>query len=141
MYTNQYFFDFSCFIRWVACKWIVQDDELGETIADYVLLTTPIKGQLTPIIGIYPDTTKPGKVIVQEVKDSSVAARAGIKKGDIMIELDNKPLKSFADLKLSLLYADTSKKVQVKLKRGENDLEKMLDFSPPAIKAHQKVHH
>ncbi len=116
---------------------IVQDDELGETIADYVLLTTPIKGQLTPVIGIYPDTKKAGKIIVQEVKEPSVAARAGLKKGDIIIELDNKSLKSFADLKLSLLYADTSKKVQIKLQRGDDILDKMLDFSLPATKAHE----
>ncbi|MCK5664023.1 MAG: ChaN family lipoprotein, partial [Thiotrichaceae bacterium] len=116
---------------------VVQDDELGETIADYVLLTTPIKGQLTPVIGIYLDRKTIDKVIIDSVKDSSIAARARLKKGDIITQLDYKPLKSFADLKLALLYADTSKKVQIKLKRGDKILEKTLDFSLPAAKVHK----
>ncbi len=115
---------------------IVQDEELGETIADYVLLTTPIKGQLTPVIGIYLDRKITDKVFVDRVKDSSIAARAKLKKGDIITELDNKPLKSFTDLKLALLYADTSENVQIKLQRGDSIIETSLDFSRPAAKVH-----
>ena len=120
---------------------IVQDDELGEAIADYVLLTTPLKGRLTPLIGTYLDRKTTDKVIIESVKDSSIAARARLEKGDIIIELDNKALKSFADLKLALLYANTSKKVQIKIKRGDSILEKSLDFSLPAAKAHEKDPH
>ncbi len=120
---------------------IVQDDELGDTIADYVLLTTPLKGQLTPVMGIYPDKKATDKVIIDGVKDASVAARAGLKKGDIISKLDNKPLKSFTDLKLSLLYADTSKKVSIKIKRGDSILDKYLDFSPSAAKGHDDNYH
>lgn len=120
---------------------IVQDDELGKTIADYVLLTTPIKGQLTPVMGVYPDRKTIDKVIIASVKDASVADRAGLIQGDIISELDNKPLKSFTDLKLSLLYADTSKKVPVKLKRGDSVLDKYLDFSLPAAKVHENHPH
>jgi len=116
---------------------IVQDDKLGETIADYVLLTTPIKGQLTPVIGFYLDRKTIDQVIIDRVKDSSIAARAKLKKGDIITELDHKPLKSFTDLKLALLYADTSKQVQIKLKRGDSILEKTLDFSLPAAKVYE----
>ena len=120
---------------------IVQDQELGDTIADYVLLTTPLKGQLTPVIGVYLDSKITDQLVVKSVKDSSIAARARLEKGDIITELDNKPLKSFADLKLSLLYADASKKVQIKLKRGDSILEKTLDFSLPASNVHENNPH
>jgi len=116
---------------------ILQDDKLEETIADYVLLTTPIKGQLTPVMGFYPDRKVTDQVIIDGVKDATTAARAGLKKGDIITQLDNKPLITFADLKLALLYADTSKQVQIKLKRGDSILEKTLDFSLPATKVHK----
>jgi len=116
---------------------ILQDDKLEETIADYVLLTTPIKGQLTPVMGFYPDRKVTDQVIIDGVKDATTAARAGLKKGDIITELDNKPLITFADLKLALLYADTSKKVQIKVKRCDSILEKSLDFSLPAAKSHE----
>lgn len=116
---------------------IVQDDKLAEKIADYVLLTTPLKGQLTPVVGIYMDRKNTDKVIVADIKDSSVAARAKLKKGDIILELDSKPLTSYADLKLALLYADTSDKIQIKLNRGDSILEKFLDFSLPATKIHE----
>ena len=120
---------------------IVQDQELGDTIADYVLLTTPLKGQLTPVIGVYLDSKITDQLVVKSVKDSSIAARARLEKGDIITELDNKPLKSFADLKLSLLYADANGKVQIKLKRGDSILEKTLDFSLPASNVHENNPH
>ncbi|MFK5894197.1 MAG: ChaN family lipoprotein, partial [Pseudomonadota bacterium] len=124
---------------------IVQDEELDDGIADYVLLTSPLKGASTPKIGVYLETksleTKSleaensdlksvGQVIVKEVTKHSVAEKAGIENGDVIVELDGKLLKSFADLKLALLYADTSKAVEVLLKRGEKSIRKSLDFTP-----------
>jgi len=69
-------------------------------------------------------------VIIKEVTKPSVASKSGLKKGDIIVQLDGKLLKSFADLKLALLYADINRVIEIKIKRGEKMLTKWLDFTP-----------
>lgn len=108
---------------------VVQDDAIETDIADYVLVTRPLKGASTPKIGIYLDMESKDQVIVNDVTEDSVAEKTGIKKGDIILELDNRKLKSFTDLKLALLYADTSKPVKARIKRGEKTLEKIFNFA------------
>ncbi len=120
---------------------IVQDEELNNDIADYILITTPIAGQLTPKIGVYLDT-KTKDILVTEVTDSSVGKRAGIKKDDIILSIGDKKISSFTELKLALLYADTTALVPVKIKRDEDIIEKYFDFNakrePHSIFSHGK---
>jgi len=113
---------------------IVQDEELDQEIADYVLLTTPIKGASTAKIGVYLETESLDKkvaeqVIIKEVTEPSVASKSALKKGDIIVQIDGKLLKSFSDLKLALMYANTAKPVEVQIKRDKKVITKWLDFT------------
>jgi len=123
---------------------IVQDEELDKNIADFVLVTSPLKGASTPKIGVYLETENIEQVIVKEVTKPSVASKSGLEKGDIIVNLDGKALKSFTDLKLALLYADSSKPVEIDIKRGEEIIKKWLDFTVDAIDykhlSYDKVH-
>lgn len=114
---------------------IVQDDELGADIADYILLTTPLEGKPTPLLGVMVDTDNKDKVVVQNVVPDSLAGKADIKKGDVLVEIDNKPLKTFSDLKLALLYANQSGKMLLKVQRADDVLVKTLDLTAD-IKQH-----
>jgi aminopeptidase N len=128
---------------------VVQDEELDAGIADYTLVTQPINGASTPKLGVYLktdnlDSKSIGQVIIKEVTKSSVAKKAGLEKGDIIVKLDGKLLKSFSDLKLALLYADTSKALEVLIKRGEKFITKLLRFNSDTIEqshySYGKVH-
>ncbi|MFK5984729.1 MAG: ChaN family lipoprotein [Pseudomonadota bacterium] len=128
---------------------VVQDEQFDLDIADYILITTEIEGTTIPKIGVYLepeglDEQSEYQVIIKEVTKPSVAYSAGLKKGDIILYLAGKALQSFADLKLALLYADTNHPVAIKIKRGEETLEKFLNFNkktqPHGIFSHENEH-
>jgi uncharacterized iron-regulated protein len=120
---------------------IVQDEELTDDIADFVLLTTPIKGRLTPKIGVYLNRETPNQIIVDRIQQSSLASASDIRQGDIILSLNNTPVKSYADLRLALLYAEISKPVPITLKRDNNILNKELVFSASDASPHwERIH-
>jgi uncharacterized iron-regulated protein len=119
---------------------IVQDEELDATIADYNLLNTDISGEITPQIGIYLDTKTTDKVLVTKVVKAGVGDNAGIEKGDIILSIDGKSIKSFSDLKLALLYVDSGKPVSVKVERDKKVLNKQFNFSPSASPHGELMH-
>lgn len=80
---------------------LVQGENIEAGIADYVLLSAPLDGQLTPRLGVsvreFAD-----RLIVLEILPDSIAQRTGIKQGDVLLQLNGKEIKDLQTLKLIL---------------------------------------
>lgn len=107
---------------------IVQDDEIDHSIADYVLVTQPVKGKATPKIGILLDNSEPGKIKIKKVMPDSLAEKAELKAEDVIITIDSKSVRSYTELKLALLYIDQSKPAEITIQRGNNVIKRELKF-------------
>jgi serine protease Do len=74
-----------------------------------------------------PDEVESG-VIVASIDNTSAAAEAGIKEGDVITELDGQPVESPADLR-RLLYADLKVGDQIELTVFRGDEEKTISLT------------
>jgi serine protease Do len=59
-------------------------------------------------------------VVVCDVAEESIAAEKGVQPGDVITEVDRKPVKNVAGFKAALAKGDAKKGVLVYLKRGES---------------------
>ncbi|MBM3859806.1 MAG: Do family serine endopeptidase [Verrucomicrobia bacterium] len=59
-------------------------------------------------------------VIVTEVTEDSTAAERGLQRGDIIVEVDRRPVKNAADFKSAIAKAEARKGVLLYLKRGDS---------------------
>jgi membrane-associated protease RseP (regulator of RpoE activity) len=69
---------------------------------------------------------RPGVVIPQVFTEDSVARKAGIQDGDIVLAIDGKPLGASGDALLNLretIQASPEKALQLTLKRGDETLD------------------
>ena len=64
-------------------KVIVQDEDIENNIADYVLLTTELKGKKSPKLGVSVEKKDKG-LVIKGLDSSSPAKKAGLKRGDII---------------------------------------------------------
>ena len=62
---------------------IVQDEGLQEGIADHVLLTTDVKGNPAPKLGVMVEE-KDGALAIAGISKEGPAEKAGLEKGDII---------------------------------------------------------
>ena len=69
--------------------------------------------------------------LVAQVKDNSPAAEAGVKEGDVIVEVDGKPVRQANDLPLYVSMAGVGKKIQVKVWR--DGAEKMMSMKLAAF--------
>lgn len=106
---------------------IVQDEEVEDGIADYVLLTTELKGQESPKLGVIVEEKKLGLVIMG-VGHNSPAKKAGLQKGDIINQFANQSIKSVADLKLVLFNSETGNTLKIQVKRDNKTLNKKIEL-------------
>jgi len=74
-----------------------------------------------PRLGVYLDETDDGLKIDDVVKDSAAEA-AGLKKGDVILEVDGKKTKTVSDLRDVLSKKKKGDKVELKIKRGDKEL-------------------
>ncbi len=81
---------------------LVQGDEIEAGVADYVLLSASLDGRLAPRLGVavreFAD-----RLIALEVLPDSIAQRAGVKEGDVLLQLKGQEIKDLNGLKLMLL--------------------------------------
>ena len=76
-------------------------------------------GPHAPKLGIKAQDTEDGKgVNILEVEDSSAAAKAGLKKGDIILQFDGKAVNSTNELVEDLQEARQKPVVKVKIQRA-----------------------
>ncbi len=111
---------------------VVQDEDIEDGIADYVLFTTKLKGKKSPKFGVQVEE-KEQSLVVTGVIDKGPAKIAGLKKGDIIKTFAGEPITSLADLKLALFYCEMGSTQKIQIKRNGKILDKkieLLSFTP-----------
>lgn len=111
---------------------IVQDDEVKDGIADYVLFTTDIEGLKSPKLGVMVEE-KEATLLIKDVIEKGSAGRAGLQSGDIITALAGHPIKTLADLKIALFYTKIGDHVTIRVERDGETLEKEVE-----LKAHPR---
>lgn len=99
---------------------ILQDMPATSKSADFVLFPQKLKVKEPMKIGVFLDTVKNLKVI-KTVKNS-IASELGIKKGDVILEVDDKEVKNLDEMKFILFFKKEDEKIKIKLKRDKKTL-------------------
>ncbi len=109
---------------------------VGELKEEEVAAAVPEKGELgmtvqrlTPEIAESLGLEKSDGVVVTAVETGSAADEAGIRRGDVIVEVDRKPIRSLDEYKKSIAGIRKGKGVLFLVRRGENTL--FLALKPP----------
>ncbi len=108
-------------------KIVLNDEEEKRNIGDYILYPEEIKSIKSIKLGIFL-TEKDGKVKVEKVMKNSIADKTGIKKGDIILKLNDFEIHSVEDLKIALFYQEKNKDGGIKVKRGKKTIWLKIKF-------------
>lgn len=103
--------DYSCSL--ILCP---AGEVVDRTVSDYVLFPQDIPAPFSAKLGVILGKEK-GKVKVKAVFPGTCAKRAGIRRGDVILEMDGRPIHSISDVKLSLVFKKEGDTVMVKLFR------------------------
>jgi serine protease Do len=102
---------------------------VGELKEEEVAATVPEKGELgmtvqrlTPQIAESLGLEKADGVVVTAVEPGSAADEAGIRRGDVIVEIDRKPIRSLDEYKKSIAGIRKGKGVLFLVRRGESTL-------------------
>jgi uncharacterized iron-regulated protein len=95
---------------------ILNDVDLEEGIADYVLFPGTIPGIRSPELNVFLREID-GRVEIIGFPQGSVSEKAGMKVGDILIAINQTPIKKIEDLKIELLFKKAGERVTVKILR------------------------
>jgi len=106
---------------------VVQDEELEDGVADYVLLTTKLNGKASPKLGVMVEE-KDKHLVIMGVNQSGPAQKAGLQKGDIIEMFAERPIQSLEDLKLGLFYGNIGSTVKIKVKRADKTIEEEIEL-------------
>ena len=85
--------------------------------------------ELTPELARELGVKKAGGVVVTQVESGSLAAEAGLQSGDVIREVDRKPVKNSADFVQKIEKAKSQGRVLLLIERGGNHL-----FVPVTVK-------
>jgi len=106
---------------------VVQDEEIEDGVADYVLLTTKLSGKKSPKLGVMVEEKEQGLVIMG-VSQNGPAQKAELQKDDVIEMFEERPIQSLADLKLSLFYGKIGSTVKIKIKRADKTMDKEIEL-------------
>jgi len=107
---------------------VVQDEEIEDGVADYILLTTELNGKVSPKLGVMVEE-KDQRLVIKGVSQNGPAKKAGLQEGDVIKTFSGQPIKSLADLKLELFYSKMGSKVKIQVKRTDKTYEKVIKLS------------
>lgn len=106
---------------------VVQDEEIEDGVADYVLLTTELSGKTSPKLGVVVEE-KDKRLVIMGVSQRSPAQKAGLQKGDVIEMFAGRPIQSLADLKIALFYGKIGSTVKIKVKRADKTIDKEIEL-------------
>ena len=106
---------------------VVQDEEIEDGVADYVLLTTKLTGKASPKLGVMVEE-KDKRLVIKGVNQSGPAQKAGLQKGDVIEMFAERPIQSLADLKIALFYGKIGSTVKIKVKRADKTIDKDIEL-------------
>ena len=95
---------------------VLNDVDSEKDIADYVILPGTIPYVSSPKLMVLL-VEEGGKVKIVGFPQGSVAEKAGVKAGDIILSIDHTPITSIDDVKIGLLFRKKGDKIEVKILR------------------------
>ena len=106
---------------------ILNDAETEKDIANYIVFPKPVAGVSAPKLMVLLKEDN-GKVVIDGFAEDSVAEKAGLSDGDILISIDGIEVSSVDDIKLHLSFKKKGDKVRVKALRkrflfGDKEME------------------
>ena len=110
-------------------KEVILNVAVGELKEEEVVASVPEKGELgmtvqrvTPQMAESLGLDKPEGVVVTDVESGSAADEAGIRRGDVIVQIDRKPIRSVDEYKKSIAGIRKGKGVLFLIKRGDSTL-------------------
>ncbi|HXX57026.1 MAG TPA: ChaN family lipoprotein, partial [Thermodesulfovibrionales bacterium] len=105
---------------------VVQDASPEIDIADFILFPQPVKAPASPKIGVILQEEK-GRVKIAGFASTSIAEKAGMREDDILLSLDDTPVKHLEDVQIFFLYKKKGDAVKIRALRkrflfGEKEL-------------------
>ncbi|NNK85733.1 MAG: PDZ domain-containing protein [Desulfobacterales bacterium] len=117
---------------------IVQDEEIEDGIADFVLTTTKLEGEKSPKLGVMVEE-KEESLVVNDVVEKGPAGKSGLQKKDIITQVSGHPIKTLADLKIALFFTKIGDKISIQILRDGKSLDKEVKLTdPPRFSPHLK---
>lgn len=95
---------------------ILNGDDIEEQIADYVLFPTPLKSVESPKLMIL-FKEEEGRIVISGFAPDSISEKAGLKKDDVILSLDDTKIETVDDIKIFLLYKKKGDEVKVRVSR------------------------
>ena len=106
---------------------IQNPDTIDGDIASFVLFPKPTSLPPTPLLGIFPNETG-GRVKIESIESGSVAEKAGLKEGDILLSIDGWNIGAIEDIKISIFDKRQGDSVKVRVLRNGKELELTATF-------------
>jgi uncharacterized iron-regulated protein len=100
-------------------------------IADYILLST--KEELPPAgaLGVSLEE-KGGECRIRSLNPAGAAEKAGLRKGDVLVEVDSEPVRTASDVRLALWKKKPGDRVMVRVRRGAESRDFAVELAGPA---------
>jgi C-terminal processing protease CtpA/Prc len=118
----------------------VQDEEIEDGIADYVLITQELEGEKSPRLGVTVKEKDNGLEVIR-IGHKSPAKKAGLQAGDVIQMIADQSIASLADLKLALFYSNIGTKLKIQIERAGEKLDKEIEpFRHSFIKKQSGLH-
>jgi M6 family metalloprotease-like protein len=134
----------------VACVWIGQlaaqpktEEPKGPDLSDYRTVETAITARISRdiatapaaaeqpgFLGIHVTSETPGKVVIAEVASDSPAARAGLRKGELLAKLDGKEIGSADAVRELLQGKSAGDAVKLTVTRQDKPVDLTATLSP-----------
>ncbi len=106
---------------------ILNDVSIDNAIADFVLFPGSVEMTQSPrLMAMLKE--EGGRIIIEGFPQQSVSEKAGLRRGDIIISMDDSRVNSIEDIKISLLYKRKGDVIKVRVLRkrflfGEKEME------------------
>lgn len=79
-------------------------------------------------VGLKPGNPHDSPAEVAVIRPDSPAGKAGFRKGDLLIEIDNKPIRNQTDMRFALGTAYGGDSIKIAAKRGDERIERTVDL-------------
>ncbi|MBF0474144.1 MAG: PDZ domain-containing protein, partial [Nitrospirae bacterium] len=98
---------------------LLNDELVQRDIADYLLFPPAVSPIESPkLMAVLSEEN--GHVKIDKFTPESIAEKAGMKKGDYILSLDNTNINNIEDVKLILFFCKPGDKLRVKIQRDKN---------------------
>ena len=96
----------------------IQPQPLNDNDADYLFFPAPARSDPSPLLGVQIKEENNNFVIKGFAHMGSAAQEAGAEKGDVILAIDQQPVKGIADIKIGLVFKEKGDHVLLVVKRS-----------------------